>query len=69
MPNIKKNNQKRVFSICMSKTVVNLIDKIAEKANASRSEIIESVMRGWINAVINDSIEEKKKGEQNESSN
>lgn len=71
MPNIKKNDKIRVFSISMHQSVLTIIDKVAEENKTSRSKVIEAVMRGWIDASILHAIKEtKEKGEeQNESNN
>lgn len=68
MPNIKKQDKKRVFSICMSDSVLKVIDMVAQNGKTSRSIVIESVMRGWIDAAVAKSFKEKE-GKENESTN
>ena len=67
MPNIKKNDRIRVFSISMHQSVLTIIDKVAEKGKTSRSKVIEGIMRGWIDASILHAIKETKEGEKDES--
>lgn len=69
MPNIKKNDKIRVFSISMHQSVLTIIDKVAEEGKTSRSQVIEGVMRGWINTAIIKAMKEEKGEEQNESNN
>ena len=47
-----KEDKKMVFTIAMTKSVIALVDDIAEKKHCSRSYVIESIVRGWINATI-----------------
>lgn len=65
MPNIKKKDKLRVFSVAMHESVVSVIDDIAEKQNVSRSKVIETVMVGWISMAVAKEIKEK----QDESNN
>lgn len=59
MANIKKEDKKRVFSVAISKSVVDFVDLIAEKQNVSRSMVIETIVRGWINGSIMKSMKEE----------
>lgn len=47
-----KEDKKMVITLAMSKSVLAIVDDISEKKHCSRSYVIESIVRGWINATI-----------------
>ena len=64
-----KEDKKMVITLAMTKSVLKLVDDIAEKKHCSRSYVIESIVRGWINATVNEVAEEFVKENNDESRN
>ena len=58
-----KEDKKMVITLAMSKSVLAIVDDIAIKKNVSRSYVIESIVRGWINATIKEVVEKETKDE------
>lgn len=65
----QKEDKKMVITLAMSKSVLGIVDDIATKKNVSRSYVIESIVRGWINATIKDVVKDFAKENQDESRN
>lgn len=57
----KFKNPKRVISICLHQSTLDIIDQIAEKGKESRSVVIENVVIGWLSTLAR--IERKRQEE------